>query len=166
MTESSSPGPSPVPHDLAATSAERRAFGKGARQRVRRGTLGSWGEADRGHDPLKTILAQNQIRVPELIPLRHQRMAVSPWNYYLVDHLLAEYRMTLQEDRRSLFDRFTTVDVVRQVVGVGSVGMRSTWCCWRAGPASIHCSCRSNRPDQLYTRPIPSRAATPATASG
>ncbi|MCM8596363.1 DUF2252 family protein, partial [Accumulibacter sp.] len=27
-------------------------------------------------------------------------------------------------DRRSLFDRFTLVDVVRQVVGVGSVGMR------------------------------------------
>jgi uncharacterized protein (DUF2252 family) len=42
----------------------------------------------------------------------------------LTDHLLAEYRMTLQEDRRSLFDRFTVVDVVRQVVGVGSVGMQ------------------------------------------
>src|SRR6201985_3869047 len=82
MTESSSPGPSPVPHDLAATSAERRAFGKGARQRVPRGPLGSGSEEARGHDPLKTILAQNQIRVPELIPLRHQRMAVSPWNYY------------------------------------------------------------------------------------
>src|SRR5690348_9809464 len=82
MTESSSPGPSPVPHDLAATSAERRASGKGARRRVPRRTLGSWSEEDRGHDPLKTILAQNQIRVPELIPLRHQRMAVSPWNYY------------------------------------------------------------------------------------
>ena len=42
----------------------------------------------------------------------------------LMDHLLAEYRLTLQEDRRSLFDRFTEVDVVRQVVGVGSVGMQ------------------------------------------
>jgi uncharacterized protein (DUF2252 family) len=42
----------------------------------------------------------------------------------VVDHLLAEYRLTLQEDRRHLFDRFTVVDVVRQVVGVGSVGMR------------------------------------------
>src|SRR5207244_2668722 len=39
-------------------------------------------------------------------------------------HLLGGYRLTLPEDRRSLFDRFTTVDVVRQVVGVGSVGMR------------------------------------------
>jgi Uncharacterized protein conserved in bacteria (DUF2252) len=42
----------------------------------------------------------------------------------LVDHLLSGYRLTLREDRRSLFDRFTEVDVVRQVVGVGSVGMR------------------------------------------
>ena len=42
----------------------------------------------------------------------------------LVDHLLPQYRLTLQEDRRHLFDRFTQVDVVRQVVGVGSVGMR------------------------------------------
>jgi uncharacterized protein (DUF2252 family) len=42
----------------------------------------------------------------------------------LVDHLLAGYRSTLQEDRRHLFDRFTEADVVRQVVGVGSVGMR------------------------------------------
>jgi uncharacterized protein (DUF2252 family) len=42
----------------------------------------------------------------------------------LMDRLLQEYRLTLQEDRRNLFDRFTLVDVVRQVVGVGSVGMR------------------------------------------
>jgi uncharacterized protein (DUF2252 family) len=272
-----------------------------ARKRAPRGTLGHWGDADRGHDALRTILAQNESRVPELLPLRHYRMAVSPWNYYrgaaavmaadlasqpdsgltvqlcgdahvlnfglwatperslsfdlrdfdetlpgpfewdvkrfaaslvvagrenqvkpsrveaavtagvtaycrrmrqyaampeldiwydsihvdsligyfkpadrgrvsihiekkrerrtsrgafaklttmahgrpritedpplrmtisddeqryLVDHLLAEYRLTLQDDRRTLFDRFTPVDVVRQVVGVGSVGMR------------------------------------------
>ncbi len=288
-------------HDLPATSGERRAWGKAARKRARRGTLGHWAEQDRQHDALETILAQNQIRVPELIPIRHQRMAASPWNYYrgaaavmaadlacqpdsglmvqlcgdahvlnfglwatpernllfdlrdfdetlpgpfewdikrfaaslvvaarengvkpakaaaavtagveaycrrmrrytampeldiwyegthagklidyfepadrgrvsihiekkrkrrtsqgafarltamahgrpritedppvrvtisddrqadLVDHLLAGYRLTLQEDRRSLFDRFTEIDVVRQVVGVGSVGMR------------------------------------------
>jgi len=42
----------------------------------------------------------------------------------LVDVLLAEYRLTLQDDRRTLFDRFTEADTVRQVVGVGSVGMR------------------------------------------
>src|SRR6201982_1004823 len=82
MTESSSPGPSPVPHDLAATSAERRAFGTGAPQRGRRARRGSGSGGAPRHDPLKTILAQNQIRVPELTPLRHQRMAISPWNYY------------------------------------------------------------------------------------
>jgi uncharacterized protein (DUF2252 family) len=85
MTESSSPDPTPSPvarHDLLATSRERRACGKGARQQVPRGTLGYWDEKDRGHDALTTILAQNQIRDPELVPIRHQRMAVSPWNYY------------------------------------------------------------------------------------
>ena len=304
MTEPASTEPSPPPtpvHDLSATSDERRKSGKLARKRAQRGGLGNWLEVERGHDPLATILAQNQIRIPELVPIRHQRMAASPWNYYrgaaavmagdlasqphsglqvqlcgdahvlnfglwatpernlmfdlrdfdetlpgpfewdvkrlaaslvvvaqenrvkrgraeaavtaaieayrhrmrryttmpeldiwydgmhvdslisyyepadrgqvsvyiekkqqrrtsrgafaklttmahgrpriteeppvrvaindeeqadLVDHLLAEYRMTLQEDRRTLFDRFTEADVVRQVVGVGSVGMQ------------------------------------------
>ncbi len=85
MTESSSPRPAPSPaalHDLSATSDERRAAGKAARKRARRGTLGYWAEEERGHDALKTILAQNQIRVPELVPIRHQRMAASAWNYY------------------------------------------------------------------------------------
>ena len=65
-----------------ATEGERRAVGRAARKRVRRGTLGYWSEGERGHDALETILAQNQLRVPELVPIRHQRMAVSPWNYY------------------------------------------------------------------------------------
>ena len=69
-------------HDLAATSGQRRAAGKAARQRARRGTLGYWAEENRQHDALETILTQDQIRVPELIPIRHQRMAASPWNYY------------------------------------------------------------------------------------
>jgi len=83
MTESNSPEPAPsAMHDLLATARERRAFGKGARKRVPRGTLGYWSEEDRGHDAAATILAQNQIRVRELVPIRHHRMAVSPWNYY------------------------------------------------------------------------------------
>jgi uncharacterized protein (DUF2252 family) len=84
MTQSSSPTRSRLPMlpDLPATDGERRARGKAARERARRGTLGHWAQEDRRHDALKTILAQNQIRVPELVPLRHQRMAVSPWNYY------------------------------------------------------------------------------------
>jgi uncharacterized protein (DUF2252 family) len=79
MMNSGSPA---VLQDLPATSGERRALGKGARKRVRRSTLGCWEEADRQQDALETILAQNKIRVPELVPIRHQRMAASPWNYY------------------------------------------------------------------------------------
>ena len=287
--------------DLAATNEERRRMGQAARRRLPRSGAGQWDPSLRRHDALTTILAQNEIRVPDLLPIRHGRMAVSPWNFYrgaaavmasdlalepdsglhvqlcgdahvlnfglwatpernllfdlrdfdetlpgpfewdlkrlvaslvvagresgvsekkaheaveaavgayqfrmrryakmpeldiwydgmhvdsllsyfepadrglvsvhiekgqrrrtsrgafdklttmaggrpritedppirvavsdeeqadLVDHLLAGYRMTLQEDRRALFDRFTTADMVRQVVGVGSVGMR------------------------------------------
>ena len=69
-------------HDLSATSSERKAAGKAALDRVDGDALGYWAEEDRGHDALETILAQNQIRVPELVPIRHHRMAASPWNYY------------------------------------------------------------------------------------
>jgi hypothetical protein len=71
-----------VVHDLPATIDERRAAGKAARKRAGRRGLGYWEERGRGHDALSTILAQNKIRVPELVPIRHYRMAVSPWNYY------------------------------------------------------------------------------------
>ncbi len=40
--------------------------------------------------------------------------------------MVAEYRLTLSDDRRFLFDQFELVDVARKVVGVGSVGTR----CW------------------------------------
>jgi uncharacterized protein (DUF2252 family) len=71
-----------VVHDLSATIGDRRAYGKAARQRARRGGLGQWEEGDRGHDALSTILDQDKIRVTELVPIRHYRMALSPWNYY------------------------------------------------------------------------------------
>lgn len=70
------------PPDLAATSKDRRESGRLARRRAPRRALGYWDEARRGHDPLSTVLAQNEMRDPELVPLRHQRMALSPWNYY------------------------------------------------------------------------------------
>jgi uncharacterized protein (DUF2252 family) len=68
--------------DLPATGGERRAAGKAARKRAGRSALGRWAEGGRGHDALETILAQNRIRDPGLVPIRHHRMAASPWNYY------------------------------------------------------------------------------------
>ena len=85
MAESSLSGPSRLPAmlpDLQATRDGRRASGRAARKRAQRGTLGYWAETDRRHDALETILAQGQTRVPELVPIRHHRMAASAWNYY------------------------------------------------------------------------------------
>ncbi len=42
----------------------------------------------------------------------------------LAEELFAAYRDSLPDERRHLLDRFAVVDTVRQVVGVGSVGMR------------------------------------------
>ncbi|WP_018179025.1 DUF2252 domain-containing protein [Jongsikchunia kroppenstedtii] len=56
--------------------------GRARRKRVPRRTLGEWDPATRGHDALETILAQNEIRDQRLLPLRHGRMAHSPWTYY------------------------------------------------------------------------------------
>lgn len=56
----------------------------GAAQRkvVGRKQLGRWDPDNRGHDALQTILAQNSIRDQALLPLRHGRMAATPWTYY------------------------------------------------------------------------------------
>jgi uncharacterized protein (DUF2252 family) len=56
--------------------------GRQSRVLAPRAGIGDWDERDRGHDAVETIMAQNEIRLPELVPLRHQRMALSPWNYY------------------------------------------------------------------------------------
>jgi len=103
------------------------------------GLLGSFEPADRGrvsvHIEKKrrhrthegayvrlTEVAHGRPRITEDPPIR--TTVADEEQLELVDHLLAGYRRTLQEDRRTLFDRFTEADVVRQVVGVGSVGMR------------------------------------------
>jgi hypothetical protein len=36
-------------------------------------------------DPVAIIAAQNEIRLPELLPIRHARMADSPWPLILRD---------------------------------------------------------------------------------
>jgi uncharacterized protein (DUF2252 family) len=63
------------------TTSERQAVGRHARGVIKRCELASWDQADR-RDPLAPILAQNQMRLESLIPLRHARMAESPWTFY------------------------------------------------------------------------------------
>ena len=71
-----------VLRDLPATAGERRAAGRSARNRAPRSGLGDWNEGGRGHDALTTVLAQSADRLSEVVPLRHYRMARSPWNYF------------------------------------------------------------------------------------
>ncbi|HAS50534.1 MAG TPA: DUF2252 domain-containing protein [Gammaproteobacteria bacterium] len=82
-TDSTTTSPATAPlHDLRETLEERHATGQAARKQAPRGAQAHWDEATRGHDALDTILAQNAIRVPELLPIRHGRMVASPWTYY------------------------------------------------------------------------------------
>ncbi|TSD59975.1 DUF2252 domain-containing protein [Variovorax sp. KBS0712] len=73
------------PHapDATASPAERRAFGRAQRQRC---ALGQWAQVpqpDAGdRDPLGWLKASNRGRVPELVPVRHGRMLVSPFTFY------------------------------------------------------------------------------------
>jgi uncharacterized protein (DUF2252 family) len=69
-------------HDLRATIDERRVEGRAARSVAPRRTLEVGDPAARGHDALTTILGQNATRAVDLLPIRHGRMAASPWNYY------------------------------------------------------------------------------------
>jgi len=82
QTRLAASSPVDAKHDLAATVAERRDTGRQARVLAPRAGIGDWGEAARGHDALETLMAQDAIRLPELLPLRYRRMSLSPWNYY------------------------------------------------------------------------------------
>ena len=69
----------PVPH---ATVEERAARGKAARKLVPRESHAFWEpKADRP-DPVGLLVEQEATRVPELVPIRHQRMLVSPFTFY------------------------------------------------------------------------------------
>jgi len=84
------------------------------RQRSRRTSRGAFAKL--------TSMVHGRPRITEDPPLRVTMSDSEQAD--LAGNLLAGYRLTLAEDRQVLFDRFTAVDMVRQVVGVGSVGMR------------------------------------------
>ena len=63
------------------TRADRVAMGKDARARA---PLESHAEftPDGSRDPVGLLLEQAKSRVPELVPVRHGRMLVSPFTYF------------------------------------------------------------------------------------
>jgi uncharacterized protein (DUF2252 family) len=56
--------------------------GKAARARLPREQNAEWSPGQRRQDPLQLLAEQAQTRVPELVPIRHARMAASPFAYY------------------------------------------------------------------------------------
>ncbi len=61
---------------------ERRAAGKSARERAPLAVHGRWIPAGDRPDPVALLEAQNLTREPDLVPVRHGRMAVSPFTFY------------------------------------------------------------------------------------
>ena len=71
--------PEPVLH---LSVAERAARGRAARSRASRSAQAAWQPpADRA-DPVEILRGQEATRVPELVPIRHGRMLVSPFTFY------------------------------------------------------------------------------------
>lgn len=63
------------------TLAERAAFGKATRKVRPRSFIGEYAPAPNRPDPVQVLAAQEADRVPELLPLRHARMAANPFAF-------------------------------------------------------------------------------------
>jgi uncharacterized protein (DUF2252 family) len=96
--------------DRDLRDAARRHISKKAKNRSNQGAF------DR-----RTDIIDGQIRIREDPPiLTHFDV---PRRLAIVHEVYDSYRDSLQDDRKVCLDRFTYTDAVRQVVGVGSVGM-------------------------------------------
>src|SRR5829696_9296867 len=61
---------------------ERRAHGKKARDRTPLSSHTGWTPATDRPNPVALLEAQNRTREPDLVPVRHGRMLVSPFTFY------------------------------------------------------------------------------------
>ena len=61
---------------------DRRAAGKAARQRSPLVGHGEWALATDRPDPVSLLESQNLTREPDLVPVRHGRMMISPFTFY------------------------------------------------------------------------------------
>ena len=68
--------------DLPKAVEERVAEGRAERKTVPLEAHGEWTAPDDRPDPVGVLEEQNRTRVPELVPIRHGRMIVSPFTFY------------------------------------------------------------------------------------
>lgn len=80
------------------TVAVRRERGRTARGRVKRRALAEWTLGSGSRDPLGLLLGQEASRVPELLPLRHQRMSADPFAFYRGSAVIMAADLAAQPD--------------------------------------------------------------------
>src|SRR5579871_4025061 len=61
---------------------ERKEQGQAARRLVKRSEHAAWDGSRRTHDPVDVVLASTYGRLPQLVPIKMARMAVSPFGFY------------------------------------------------------------------------------------
>jgi uncharacterized protein (DUF2252 family) len=71
-----------TPSPAESSPAERAAAGKAARAGAPRSSHAEWKPAKDRPDPVKLLESQAATRVPELVPIRHGRMLVSPFTFF------------------------------------------------------------------------------------
>ena len=64
------------------TPEERAAWARSIREEAKRGAWSDWAPATDRPDPVALLLSQSAARVPDLVPIRHGRMLVSPFTFY------------------------------------------------------------------------------------
>jgi len=64
------------------TTRERMIFGRSRRKQMKRVHHAAWTAKDRKRDPLDLLRESTKGRVPELVELKNQRMAASPFGYF------------------------------------------------------------------------------------
>jgi len=68
--------------DLPKAALERVAEGRAEREAVPLEAHGEWAAPEDRPDPVGVLEGQDAARVPELVPIRHGRMIVSPFTFY------------------------------------------------------------------------------------
>jgi uncharacterized protein (DUF2252 family) len=68
-----------VPH---LSVEERRALGRKARKAVPRAALAEWKPPANRRSPVEVLQQQSATRLPDLVPVRYQRMLASPFAFY------------------------------------------------------------------------------------
>jgi uncharacterized protein (DUF2252 family) len=67
---------------IALDPRDRAAAGRAARKAVPRATHAAWEPATGRPDPVELLEEEERSRLPELVPIRHGRMLVSPFTFY------------------------------------------------------------------------------------